>query len=861
MAKIKINKLPKGFKIKDGKVVKEMQQGGMTGSQFDYGLATGGSSMESSNSFTEGDMKYSLTSVPRDMANLEAEGGETVLTDLNDDGQFGLYNINGPRHSSGGVPMFLPEQSFIFSDTQKMKFKKNELAEFGIESKKAMTPAKISKKYQLNEFIGALASPDVDSIKANSADLMIDKNMKSLSKLAFGQEAKKQFSDGVPLAAYPYLVSQGQDPVEFTAKVENINKQQATLKAISALPPEQQAQIMALRDMMEQSGQGGMQQQIPQQMPPQMPQEMAMAQYGTEMLPQAQYGVPTFPPLSGTASGAASGVGTSTMDFESMVDKVTPAVLNEQTRNALKKKLEDAFNAGGPSGLAGALSSIEQQYTPSSSSSSNSTSSTSSTSSTTPKKKKSGKTNVAWDPKVIAYYERLGIDVNSIGVGETNYKDRQGYKKGSGLYGDAAENQEGFYEAWKDKYPDIESLKTSISSQKADGTNPDVEKFQHWINDTYIPEEVQRIKATFEEEGKEWTPEMESTLTASLNKDYGFDPNKKGKGYDGDFGTFTSSRRPLGRTAKPAVEKEPDPKIEIKPGDPEYKYEDPDKSFYTQDLLKMGALAMRDREMFLPWQPQVEIPKVDYVLEEPTRQLADTNEQLNIASQAIGAFAGPQSMNARLAQSRANAFKQNANVFAGTHGRNINTVNQGLAMNSQLGAAAKREQRDRSVSQYDATQLTQQNFMDEKNLDREQMADLTANAYTNMANTYSMNTLYPYYNVDPTQAGAIEWNNGAPPLAANKQSGNKLTPYDEMTARALDLKAKGLDGTTINTILGKTYGKNETAPTPQGYGADPYADKLRQIRSQHSPSSGYPTAKKGKEIKKFLPFYLGKIGY
>ena len=30
--------------------MKEMQQGGMTGSQFDYGLATGGSSMESSNS-------------------------------------------------------------------------------------------------------------------------------------------------------------------------------------------------------------------------------------------------------------------------------------------------------------------------------------------------------------------------------------------------------------------------------------------------------------------------------------------------------------------------------------------------------------------------------------------------------------------------------------------------------------------------------------------------------------------------------------------------------------------------------------------------------------------------------------------
>ena len=63
------------------------------------------------------DVRYSLSSVPREEANLEAEGGETVLTDLNQDGNFGLYDITGPRHSSGGVPMYLPDQSFIFSDT------------------------------------------------------------------------------------------------------------------------------------------------------------------------------------------------------------------------------------------------------------------------------------------------------------------------------------------------------------------------------------------------------------------------------------------------------------------------------------------------------------------------------------------------------------------------------------------------------------------------------------------------------------------------------------------------------------------------------------------------------------------------
>ena len=45
MAKIKINKLPKGFKLVDGKVVEDkvMQYGGdmySTGDQADYGLVT-----------------------------------------------------------------------------------------------------------------------------------------------------------------------------------------------------------------------------------------------------------------------------------------------------------------------------------------------------------------------------------------------------------------------------------------------------------------------------------------------------------------------------------------------------------------------------------------------------------------------------------------------------------------------------------------------------------------------------------------------------------------------------------------------------------------------------------------------------
>ena len=761
MAKIRLNKLPDGFEIKEGKVVKKMQQGGMmTGDQSQFALVTTPYNLigDQFNNESTNDVRYSLSSVPREMANIEAEGGETVLTDLNNDGQFGLYNITGPRHSSGGVPMFLPEQSFVFSDTEKMKMNRQELAEFGIESRKKMTPAKVSKKFQLNQFIGAMRDIDADPIKVRSAELMIDKNSRSLSKLAFGQEAKKNFADGVPLASYPYLVTQGLDPIEFTQKVENITKEQAAQRMFESMSPDQQAQVMALRQMMEQAGQ---------------------AKYGKE-LPMAQDG----------------------------------------------------------------------------------------------KNDRGEKRNIAYDPATVEYYKKLGIDINSLGIGEKAYVDVQPQEEGfQGTgYGDASKNTEGFVQSWKGIYPETDALLTSIRNWKSKDPNPDVEKFQRWINDTYIPQEVDKIKSTITETGGTFSDDDAKALQTKLIKDYGFNPESTGRDFDGDFGTFTSSRRPLG--FKPQPPRPPEPPKEgcpckdgsyskaccPKPGDVPPAIPGPEAKFWMQDLTKMGALAMRDRDMFLPFQPAVEIPKSGYVLEEPTRQLADANEQLNIAGQAFGAFAGPQSLSARVSKAQGDTLTNNANIFAQVHQRNIGTVNRGKLVDAQLETAAKREQRDRTVKEFDDTQLTLQNYMDEKNLDREQMADLMANAYTNMANTYNLNTLYPYYNIDPQSGGMINITADLPTLVANQQAATQLSPFDEMSQRALNLKARGLDGTTINTILQNTYGGK---PVSNAQGVDPNADVLRMIRESGMPA-GYPvtTGKKGKEIKKYAtPFYMGKIGF
>ena len=139
--RVNINSLPNGYKVVNGKVIKTMALGG----------------------------------VPRSQANLEAEKGETALTDLDNDGVHELHTIGGNRHSSGGTPLQLPPQSFIFSDTAKMKFSPAELAELGIESTKKQTPAWASKKHPLNKFIQDMDDEHSDNITNETSELMLQK--------------------------------------------------------------------------------------------------------------------------------------------------------------------------------------------------------------------------------------------------------------------------------------------------------------------------------------------------------------------------------------------------------------------------------------------------------------------------------------------------------------------------------------------------------------------------------------------------------------------------------------------------------------------------------------------------------------
>ena len=157
------------------------------------------------------EVKQSLTAVPRDEANLEAEGGETAFGPISGDTIPDHFKIKGSRHSGGGVPLSLPEDTFIFSDTKAMKIKdEGILKTFGKTKKKGgYTPADLAKPYDINKYKAILMDPNTDRKDRETAELMIKNYIMKLGALAIAQESKKGFPQGIPEMARPYMEANG----------------------------------------------------------------------------------------------------------------------------------------------------------------------------------------------------------------------------------------------------------------------------------------------------------------------------------------------------------------------------------------------------------------------------------------------------------------------------------------------------------------------------------------------------------------------------------------------------------------------------------------------------------------------------
>jgi hypothetical protein len=857
MAKIKINSLPAGFKLVNGKIEEDqmMKEGGyVTGDQAGYGLVTLPQEYYNNanmNTTRDESVRYSLSGVPRDKANIEAEGGETVLTDLNNDNQFGLYNITGPRHSKGGVPMFLPEQSFIYSDTDKMRFNQEELAEYGIETKLKMTPAQVSKRYDLNKYYGAMKDQFADEITARSSEIMLKKNMMGLSKLAFGQELKKKFEDGVPLAAHPYLVSIGEDPIEFTAKVENITKKQAQMKAFAALSPEQQQQLLQLQEMMAQVDQQQGQQEEQSfedpsmQDPGMQEQQLAMADEDVMAMGMPEDGMPQ------------DGMARYGMEMGMYQDgKETPInpLPKDHPKYAEAQKLIDSGKYkivkgdvvnGNQMYKFELLEPVDPEFI-------------------AKKQKESSKPIVTAEGQLgtgtmDVYDENItqqakAINENKLGsytygnLGKT--RPIQQRKAGDKAYGSAdiskPESKADFYDRWGDvveQIPGFDYDKPIMKDAKGNAiADPQWTQFQKLAEATRKKEHI----AAFGND-KDYIPYFRED---TKSKDY-----KPGSGFDGKIGlhTFNTPRFKLApvepETSFGVKVPDPDrPDIEIPPVK---EYKQPPAQWWRQDKNNLSTLGLIDDKLYLPWSPDMQQAEMDYVLDDYTGNTNAALSGLNTIGQALGASGGPQAIASSNIQGT--AMDQVAQGINRVNTNNVGTMNQVASVLPQMNMKVNEINQNRNIKVYDDTNKTLQNSDNFKNWKIAKQNELFNTALTNRANTYNLNSTYDYFGINPEYAGAISMKGSKALEKVGKQGDRQEEFLNAYTKLRKNLpKDQAIDKGIMEMYMGLS--SNSAAPDMTNVQAE-------WAKRGIPPQYVQPQMRSGKEIKRMVvPFYTGKMG-
>lgn len=806
--KVKIKSLPKakvGYQI-DGSLANDVSSFGDSNTNF----------KDHSNI----KVTKSITAVPRKDANLEAEGGETVIGNIDGSKIPSFFNIEGPRHTKGGVPLNLPDDSFIFSDTKAMMITDPVLLKmFNMPTKKGgYTPAEMSKKFDINKYREILQDRNSDKIDINTAELMIKNYVIKLGALALAQESKKGFPQGIPKLSEPYMESNGISEEDLIPKKENLKGQQQSKN--NNMPQEEEEVEEEVTEMPngepiaqpqeEMMRYGGMRRLRRAQEGMQQPseEEMMMMQQQAQQQQQPQQGGQNqqmMQIMQQVEQALQQGAKPEELAVELLQNQIAPEEVaqifvelgmpQDQVQQLVMSVVQQMQGGQQQDPRQQQMSEEEmmamQQQDPSQMQQAPMAAYGMSM---------GGYDMPFYDDSYEMAYGGMPKYVTG-GPGDTDPKKIKKSEYNSDKYKDYTEKDK---VKTKTTYNEISGKKeyTSDRAPSGGGKNPnlvadlcrnmkqpgsrhygktaeEVVAYAGLNKSAIVTLKACEQKATVksvdavtydEEETPPVTPPAEPPTTENCQC-----TKKDGTKYSVNKNPYFDSTKPEGEGNMPCEEcdeedvKTPECQCEdeslegYQPKDADGNctcspVKQPAQGWLQDNVNTMGAASdLASIKKYMPWEARVDLEEPRPTFLDPTRELAAQSEQANIASQASASFAGPQGLGARNAATQGNAAAQAANTLGNINNQNVNIANQ--FEGTQTGIRNQESMLNQQMANrvYDKNTIANQNFDNAKLQGRQNLRNAYNTGVTNKWKTDALNQMYPNYQTRPGIGGRVEY--------------------------------------------------------------------------------------------------------
>ena len=733
--------------------------------------------------FSEPDIeeRQTLGPVDEDEANLEAELGETAVTDLTGDGIPEHYRIGGKRHYDGGTPLNLPDNSFIFSRDRSMKIKDKEILEqFGITNVPmgGITPADIAKRFNINKYKKILLDKESDDFARKTAEMMIANYNLKLGMLAFVQESMKGFPGGIPYIAAPYLESIGLDPNEILNKQPQAQEENPEADMGEAQyggdyyfadggPKQGQSQVKVKVRWVDKYQKYMFEYTLPdgtrhlQSANPYYAQNgdtrTAEEYYNDEVKPKVSQQKSPQTPVQAKAQAQRTGLppisnkplikpplatGDSSSNFDARLGEYNDAYYDLVDKVNADSKIKKAIYDNYRSRIEANKRLTRQQK-----------------------------------DDLLAKSEDEVVK-NLLDYQKQNYIIRAYDNANNGI-------------VHKDKTWD----RTAGGLQNA--RYKQVAKELGFKDDEiFSDEKIRMAQAGFaglvdvaaSDDYKDYFKDYQATTGGPDQLTVYDKDNPLLSDIDTIYGNNTASAIFMARTPNKSeevkkAEETPDPQgIKPKELKQEFKY-DMDTPFWLQDIIKTaGAFGDYGRiKKYLPWQAT---PNVDYMeptFMSPERELAANAEQLAIGSQGLSQFTGPQAYNARFSQLAGQAAANAADVLGRYNNINVGIANEAEKFNVETFNKYAEAKAANATNLFDKITIANQQYDNSKAQARQQLRQSYIDAVTNRAQTDVLNTMYPQYAVNPLTGGTAFFRNPKE-MKATKPS-DKINELSEWMGR------------------------------------------------------------------------------